>query len=177
MASLKSLIAAVAACALPAAANATVTYTLTLTDATNPTYSGTGTLTLDAAPSTTGQTDYFGAQVSELSFTIAGQTFSLAGGGVYSIVRFVNGALNDITFAQEIGASPNRYSLQTTAGYVFYYNNELSPAYGTMTAALSAPTPAASDVPEPASWALMLGGFGIIGAIMRRGRRTTVSFG
>jgi len=32
------------------------------------------------------------------------------------------------------------------------------------------------SVPEPASWALMLGGFGLIGAAMRR-RRTAVSFG
>jgi hypothetical protein len=31
-------------------------------------------------------------------------------------------------------------------------------------------------VPEPASWALMLGGFGLVGATMRR-RRTAVSFG
>lgn len=31
-------------------------------------------------------------------------------------------------------------------------------------------------VPEPASWALMLGGFGLVGAAMRR-RRTAVSFG
>jgi hypothetical protein len=32
-------------------------------------------------------------------------------------------------------------------------------------------------VPEPASWAMMIGGFGIVGATMRRRRRMTVSFG
>lgn len=31
-------------------------------------------------------------------------------------------------------------------------------------------------VPEPASWALMLGGFGLIGGMLRR-RRTTIAFG
>jgi PEP-CTERM motif len=32
-------------------------------------------------------------------------------------------------------------------------------------------------VPEPASWALMLGGFGMLGGILRSRRRVTVSFG
>jgi len=32
-------------------------------------------------------------------------------------------------------------------------------------------------VPEPASWALMLGGFGLVGAAMRRRSRTAISFG
>ena len=31
-------------------------------------------------------------------------------------------------------------------------------------------------VPEPATWAMMLGGFGVLGAAMRRRRRTTVTF-
>lgn len=32
-------------------------------------------------------------------------------------------------------------------------------------------------IPEPASWALMLGGFGLVGAAMRRRPRTAISFG
>ena len=32
-------------------------------------------------------------------------------------------------------------------------------------------------VPEPASWALMLGGFGLVGGALRSRRRTAVSFG
>lgn len=32
-------------------------------------------------------------------------------------------------------------------------------------------------VPEPASWAMMLGGFGLIGAALRQRKRATVSFG
>lgn len=31
-------------------------------------------------------------------------------------------------------------------------------------------------VPEPASWAMMVGGFGLVGTAMRRSRRTSVSF-
>jgi len=33
-----------------------------------------------------------------------------------------------------------------------------------------------SAVPEPASWAMFIGGFGLIGGAMRRRQRTTVSF-
>ena len=35
----------------------------------------------------------------------------------------------------------------------------------------------AAAVPEPASWAMMLAGFGIVGGAMRRRQRTSVSFG
>jgi len=35
----------------------------------------------------------------------------------------------------------------------------------------------AAGVPEPASWAMMLGGFGVIGGAMRSRRRSAVSFG
>ena len=31
--------------------------------------------------------------------------------------------------------------------------------------------------PEPASWAMMLGGFGLVGGMMRRRRKGAVSFG
>lgn len=36
---------------------------------------------------------------------------------------------------------------------------------------------ATTAVPEPAAWAMMVGGFGVIGAAMRRRQRTSVSFG
>jgi len=36
--------------------------------------------------------------------------------------------------------------------------------------------PPVGGVPEPASWALMLGGFGMIGGVMRSRRKTAVSF-
>ena len=34
-----------------------------------------------------------------------------------------------------------------------------------------------APVPEPATWAMMIGGFGIVGGSLRRSRRTTVAFG
>lgn len=39
-------------------------------------------------------------------------------------------------------------------------------------ATANVPAPA----PEPASWAMMIGGFGLIGTVLRRNRRTTVRF-
>jgi len=37
--------------------------------------------------------------------------------------------------------------------------------------------PGPGDVPEPASWAMMLGGFGLVGGAMRSRRKAAVSFG
>lgn len=39
------------------------------------------------------------------------------------------------------------------------------------------PIPSPPAVPEPASWAMMVGGFGLIGGAMRRRRRVAVRFG
>ena len=38
-----------------------------------------------------------------------------------------------------------------------------------------APLPASAPIPEPATWALMIGGFALVGAMMRR-RKSSVSF-
>ena len=151
---------AAAAITLPSMASAAVVYDLTLTDSSNPTYSGTGVLTLDFAPALSGQTDYSGSQAS-LTITIDGQTFTSSPSNL-SVVQFESGTLNDITFAEQIGTSPNRYDLQTTSKYDFYYNNEGSKASGTITARL------ASAVPEPMTWLMMIAGFGAIGALLRR---------
>ena len=42
---------------------------------------------------------------------------------------------------------------------------------------LAAATYPDGAVPEPASWAMMLGGFGLVGGAMRSRRKATVSFG
>ena len=163
MSLLKSLAVAVAAIALPGVAAAAVTFNLTLTDASAPAYSGTGVLTLAFAPSATGETDYSASQVSNLTFTVDGQTFTATPSNL-SVVQFENGQLNDITFGEQIGSSPNRYTLDTTSGYAFYYANGQQAAYGTITA-----SPANTGaVPEPSSWAMMILGFGLTGALLRR---------
>lgn len=165
----KLLMIAAMALVAPGAASAAVVYDLSLTNSSSPAFDGTGTFTLASAPSASGVTSYTASQVSGLTFTIGGQTFSQTDAKAQlSVLQFVNGALTDITFADEIGSSPDRYALHTTSGYAYYYNNELSAAYGSMTATLKP----ASAAPEPAAWGLMILGFGAVGAAMRRrGRR------
>lgn len=165
---------AAAAIALPSVASAAVIYNLTLTDASNPTYSGTGVLELNvAAPAGAGIVNYNASQVALLTFTIDGHTFTYGGpNSALSAVQFSNGAFNDITFSQQIGSPAARYSLATTNGYSFYYNNGQAEADGTITSKL------ASAVPEPASWAMMILGLGLTGAFLRRrGAKSVASLG
>src|SRR5215469_2111837 len=72
--------------------------------------------------------------------------------------RFYN-----ISFAQTVGNSPHRFTLDTSGVFAFYYNNGFSESSGDITAALAAeppsstPTqpPAASPTPEPSSLILL----------------------
>lgn len=58
------------------------------------------------------------------------------------------------------------------SGYFQIANNS---AYGGLTATHL--TVSSGSVPEPASWAMMVGGFGMLGGAMRRRQRTSVAFG
>ncbi len=54
--------------------------------------------------------------------------------------------------------------------------NQTNGSNFSMSGTLSVP-PDGSVVPEPASWAMMVGGFGLLGATLRRKRNVAVSFG
>jgi hypothetical protein len=144
---------------------ATFTYDVTLTPNPGSQFGGSGSFTVDSAPVSSGVTNYGAGQIENLSFLIDGQTFTLAGDS-NATIQFVNGTLTDITFAEQVGTSPNRLDLQTSGVYAFYYNNELSESSGTFTAALA---PGASPVPEPSSLALLgTGILGLAGATRRK---------
>lgn len=134
----------------------TVTYDLTLTPGAGSLYGGTGSITLEDAPSATGISDYtlLNGKLDDVVFHIDGQTFTLAGATGNTLVRFLNGELNDITFSQTIGTSPNRFTFHSTSGYAFYYADGHAASYGTFTAKVAS----ASPVPEPGSLALLATG-------------------
>lgn len=138
-----------------------ITYNLTLTPTTGSLLGGTGSITIESAPVSSGISDYAttNGTLDNVSFTIDNQAFTLAGATGTTLVRFLNGQLNDITFAETVGASPIRFTLDTTSGYAFYYDNGQAASYGSMTASLAPPGENVDNVDtapvsEPASLAL-----------------------
>jgi hypothetical protein len=110
--------------------------------------------------------DTYGTGVSASS----GTPFGFIMGGlprVFLPTDYVSGAAIDSTFSV---AYKTLLDLELTVGT---YNYTLG--RDTITLHVGEAAPAA--VPEPASWMLMLSGFGAIGAAMRRRRKVAVSFG
>jgi hypothetical protein len=156
---LATLIAGLLIAALAGNAHASVVYTLTLTatydsDGTPLSdYNGSGSITLSSAPNPTGQTDYTSAPVS---FLVDGEAFS----GTATGVQFLDGNFRNATFSEQIGSNPNRFALHTTSEYVFYYDNELQDASGSITSSL-ATTPLPTALPLFAGGLTALGFFGL----------------
>ncbi len=97
------------------------------------------------------------------------------------VVGYQGGLFSDsflsITF-DSIGHTPGGQPLSVVADQYNALNNGAPyagyPTAGYWTATFAIPNP---GVPEPASWAMMLGGFGLVGGAMRSRRKAAVSFG
>jgi hypothetical protein len=110
--------------------------------------------------------------VSTNSFSLP--AVSLTAGTYYLVLRNAvvsNGA--SVQWLENNGASTARVSYGTAHDIPFYIGGGSHSEYFQVFAA-SAET---ASVPEPASWALMLGGFGLVGGAMRSRRKTAVRFG
>jgi PEP-CTERM motif len=134
----------------PKAANASV-YIISLTSTDGSGINGTGELDVSVPIPATGLFDVPMADITKLTFTIEGNTFG-TNFSTYSlsVVRFIDGALNDITFSS--AESQNQISLMTTATYSYSDALDGHHSSGNVTAILAA-------VPEPSTWAMMILGF------------------
>ena len=85
------------------------------------------------------------------------------------------GAVGTFMFPEDGPAVPPLQSRYDLFGFVFYppYGNTVTEPNGTpWTLTVSdAPITAPGSVPEPATWAMMIAGFGFVGATLRRRRR------
>lgn len=166
-------VAALAVTGVTRAANASV-YLLTLTGNTASSgapISGTGELDISSAFPITGTTSANVplADVTKITFNIDGVGFGTGSSSPFSLtaVRFTNGVLDDINFAETISGTNIRFTLDTNAvgtpgGYTFTDINNIQ-TIGTITAVAA--------VPEPSTWAMMILGFCGLGFMKYRRRR------
>jgi hypothetical protein len=153
------------------------TYNLTLTDASNSSYSGTGTLVINGTPSPTNSyQDYClgnscsGGQLVSLSFTLDnGDVFSTSDSGLSNVnAVFDDGALASIGFGDN--DSGYQLSIYSDLSYTYHFYSPQFQTTGTITAALA---PAAT--PLPAALPLFAGGLGMVGFLARRRKRKALA--
>ena len=166
--------AAVFAVQMPNAANAT-TYNLTLTDPSNATYDGTGTLVIAGTPAPSG-TDQFclmngcgGGTLTSLSFSIDGGLFlfSTSGSGVsFPSATFTNSVLTALSFGQTVGGN-DQLQMPYSGGLTYSFNQYSNPSVFTT----GAITDSLAATPLPAALPLFAGGLGMLGLIGRRRKR------
>jgi hypothetical protein len=116
-------------------------------------------------------------------------SFALSGGGSFGGIAFSSltsaavtlyqGAFiaYDITAAVTINGKASTINLSKANGTTITIGDDTySGAFGFTNVTLGQAAAAAAAVPEPASWAMMIGGFGLVGAAMRRQRKVAVRF-
>lgn len=99
-----------------------------------------------------------------------------AGGGFDFVPYFVDENGNEPNYDWEIGFEGVSV-LGGTAGNYFIQSGVYDyDYYGDGTFRVTIAEAAAAPAPEPASWAMMLGGFALVGGAMRQRKRATVRF-
>jgi hypothetical protein len=120
--------------------------------------------------------DYFGLGYQNTFIDIYNEE---DGGGFTFTPYFVDEDGNEPVFYWELnlygpsvlGGTPGDYHILAGVYDYDYYGE------GAFRVTITEADDGAGAVPEPAAWVMMVGGFGAIGAAMRRRQRTAVSFG
>ncbi|MBB3691801.1 FxDxF family PEP-CTERM protein [Sphingomonas sp. BK580] len=107
---------------------------------------------------TTSVTDLF--SVNDLDF------YSVTINGIAATITKTGGGQNEVAFVNSVPITAGKLNELVVTGY-----SRGNGAYGGQATF----TPISSAVPEPATWAMMIMGFGVVGYAMRR-RRTAVRF-
>lgn len=139
------------------------------------TLNGSGTLTTDDNSFVNALNGYTAQNITGITGTFNGSTITGLAPGFFGANNlfylsgpfFVDG--NGLGFTTASGVSANLFVTNDTSYRVNTQGAGL--LTGLVTASASAVTPA---VPEPATWAMMLLGFGAIGVSLRRRRRATL---
>jgi hypothetical protein len=134
--------------------------------------------------------------IGSFDISVAGHPAWLTGLGGPADATFESSAGATANYSAQYNAlffvlSPDRYLVVTPTSYLtdaggtvaltigennLYGTSDVFNGFGISAVSGTISSEGAAAAPEPASWALMLGGFGLIGATMRS-RKTAVSFG
>jgi len=153
---LSALVIVLGLAVAPLAAHAApVTYDLTLTNLIGNVSGGVGTLTIDSAP--TGLThNYFevgsaGHDITNLSFTIGGDTFTLADSNGDAEANFLLGSLINLSYLGSLGNNSVTIALATGGlGYTYVDSVGREISAGIITASRST-----AVTPEPSTLLLL----------------------
>lgn len=116
---------------------------------------------------TQGLTSYLYAEAGFAS--VGSLTLSAFGIGNNLLASTTNGLPNGVN-------GRTTFSITRGTADIAYFRISGADTYGVNQIAIEAPVAGGGAVPEPAAWAMMLAGFGLVGGAMRRRQKVSVSY-